>query len=86
MRKLVILAILLVIGVEIYQALRPVETVVEAHVVRADDTMYGICDRYYITENNAECFNEMWYRVMRENGKISLNVGNIVWVTNKLYK
>lgn len=86
MKKLLILGMLLVIGMEIYTAMRPVETVVEAHVVRAGDTLYNICDRHYITENNAECFNEMWYRVMKEHGKSSLEVGDIVWVTNRVYK
>jgi hypothetical protein len=86
MKKLVILAALLVIGVEIYQAMRPIETIVEAHVVRAGDTMYNICDRYYIVKNNSECFNEMWDRNMDENGnKRILDIGDIVWITNRVY-
>lgn len=86
MKKLVFAALLFVIGLQVYEAMRPIETIVKAHVVRTGDTMYNICDRYYIVKNNSECFNEMWSRVMRENGnKRILDIGDIVWVTNKVY-
>ena len=86
MKKLLILGMLLVIGMEIYTAMRPTEILVEAHVVRRGDTMYGICDRYYITQNNTECFNEFWHRIMKENNKTALDVGDVVWISNKVYK
>ena len=86
MKKLVYIALLFVIGLQVYEAMRPTETIVKAHVVRQGDTMYNICDRYYIVKDNKESFNEMWHRVMRENSnKRILDIGDIVWVTNKVY-
>lgn len=86
MKKIVCLALLLVAGMEIYDMVRPTEIVVKAHVVRAGDTMYGIADKHYITKNNTECFNEFLHRMMRENGKTSIDIGDIIWISNKVYK
>lgn len=86
MKKIICLALLLVAGMQVYEAFRPTELIVEAHVVRAGDTMYNICDRHYIDKDNTETFNEFWHRVMKENGKTALDVGQIVWVSNKVYK
>ena len=86
MKKLIAVALLLVVGMQVYDMFRPIQPIVEAHVVRSGDTLYNICNRHYISKNNSECFNEFWHRVMKEHGKTALEVGDIVWVTNRVYK
>ena len=86
MKKMIALALLFVIGMQVYDVMRPTEIVMKSHIVKAGDTMYGIANKYYITKDNTECFNEFWHRMMKENGKTSIDIGDIVWISNKVYK
>lgn len=75
-----------VVGNEAYKAfLAPTEKIVTAYTVQAGDTWYGICDKHYM-DNNAECFDEMWAVNMRDNGHRQLQPGDVVTITNKIYK
>ena len=46
MKKLIAVALLLVVGMQVYDMFRPIQPIVEAHVVRSGDTLYNICNRH----------------------------------------
>lgn len=74
-----------VLGNSIYDAYRPIETVVTERRVFAGDTLYEICNDAYMAENNAECFNAFLDSNYRAN-KSDLQIGDTVVITNKIYK
>ena len=78
-------AIMASVGFIAYDFLRPVDKVVTTYTVQAGDTWYGIYDKHYM-DNNAECFDEMWAVNMRDNGHRQLQPGDVVTITNKIYK
>lgn len=71
-------------GKDAYNMFRPIETVAQSHVVVAGDTWYGLCDKYYVVKDNAECFEENWHR--NKVGKGTLQIGDVVTITNRVYK
>lgn len=77
--------VMLSVGYITYDVLRPVDKVVTTYTVQVGDTWYGICDKHYM-DNNAECFDEMWAVNMRDNGHRQLQPGDVVTITNKIYK
>ena len=75
-----------VVGHMVYKSFfAPVKRVVTMYTVKPGDTWYGICDKHYM-DNNAECFDEMWAVNMRDNGHRQLQPGDVVTITNKIYK
>lgn len=55
------------------------------YVVRPGDTMWNICDEFYITKNNVECFNEFVHRNTKRNGSL-IHAGDIVTISNRVWK
>ena len=80
-----LLTALCVVGNSIYNAYRPIETVVTERRVFAGDTLYEICNDAYIVENNAECFNAFLQSNYDAN-KSDLQIGDTVVITNKIYR
>lgn len=62
------------------------QTIITTYTVKAGDTWYGICNDHYIVDDNVDCFNEMWYRNMNCNGNRNLHPGDVVTITNEIYK
>lgn len=62
------------------------QTITTTYTVKAGDTWYGICNDHYIVDDNVDCFNEMWYRNMNRNGNRNLHPGDVVTITNEIYK
>lgn len=55
-----------VVGNSIYESFfAPTKRVVTMYTVKPGDTWYGICDKHYM-EENTECFDEFWHKVMQE--------------------
>lgn len=54
-------------------------------VVKLGDTMYGICNDTYITENNAESFNEFFDKNLKRNGA-EIFAGQTVEIVNRVWK
>lgn len=63
---------------------RPSETVVTTYVVKYGDTMYGICDDTYISEKNAESFEEFLHNNIKRNGSRIL-AGQTVEIVNRVW-
>lgn len=63
----------------------PVKRVVTMYTVKTGDTWYGICDKHYM-EENTECFDEFWCKVMQDNGSRKLFPGDEVVIINTVYK
>ena len=75
-----------VIGKEVHNTFfAPTHDVTTHYTVKDGETLWEICDKYYIVENNTECFNEYVYRNMDANGS-NLHAGDIVKITNRLYE
>ena len=85
MKKLVIIALIALAAWQVYQWIRPVQNVTATYTVAAGDTLFGICNEAYITKNNSECFNQFLDSNYRSN-KRQLQPGDIVVITNRLYK
>ena len=85
MKKVLIVVLLALTAWQIYGWLRPVQTVTATYTVAAGDTLYGICNDAYITQNNSECFNQFLDSNYRQNKKL-LQPGDTVVITNRLYK
>lgn len=62
------------------------QTITTTYTVKAGDTWYDICNDHYIVDDNVDCFNEYWYRNMRDNGNRNLQPGDVVVITNEIYK
>lgn len=74
------------IGHSIYKSFfAPVKRVVTMYTVKPGDTWYGICDQHYM-EENTECFDEFWCKVMQDNGSRKLFPGDEVVIVNTIYK
>ena len=63
---------------------RPSEEVVTTYVVRYGDTMYDICNDTYISEKNAESFEEFLHKNLKINGSRIL-AGQKVKIVNRLW-
>lgn len=82
---LCLLTALYMVGNSIYNACRPIESIVTYHRVYSGDTLYEICNDAYIVENNAECFNAFLQSNYDAN-KSDLQIGDTVVITNKIYR
>ena len=60
------------------------ETVTITHTVKTGDTMWSICNKYYM-ENSDESFNEFFHRAVQENGA-ALKPGQTVTISNVVVK
>lgn len=75
-----------VVGHMVYKSFfAPVKRVVTMYTVNPGDTWYGICDKHYM-EENTECFDEFWCKVMQDNGSRKLFPGDEVVIINTVYK
>lgn len=61
------------------------KTVTVEHTVKTGDSMWTICNRYYIEENNTESFNAFFNRAVQENGS-EIKPGQVVTLKNEVKK
>lgn len=82
----VMIAAVFTIGHMTYKSFfAPTAEISASYTVKQGDTMWGICNDMYITKDNAECFNEFVCKNVEANGH-KLQAGDVVVITNKIYK
>lgn len=64
---------------------RASEEVSKQVVVQLGDTMWGICNDNYITENNAESFGKFVHENVKRNGT-HIIAGQTVEIVNRVWK
>lgn len=64
---------------------RASEEIPKQIVVQLGDTMWGICVDNYISKNNAETFDQFFYRNVKKNGS-DIFPNQTVVITNRVWK